>query len=121
MIMIRITMRTLLEKQKEVLQTLLSMIKPTSMEKGCLSYKVFQDVENQNVFNLLEEWSTREDLDLHIKSARFGVLLGTRSLLHEPPIIQILTVSKSEGMRKVNALRAKKKPVFSMKMQQGDV
>ena len=65
MIFVRITMHVLPDKQLEVTQTLLSMIEPTGKEEGCLSYSVFCDVEDKNVFNLPEEWKSREDLDNH--------------------------------------------------------
>jgi quinol monooxygenase YgiN len=106
-IIVRITMNTLLEKRTEVLQTLLSMIEPTENERGCLSCHVFRDIEDENVFSLIDEWKTREDLDRHIRSERFSVLLGTKSLLCEPPQIEIHTVSRSEGMETVNAARGK--------------
>ena len=61
MIIVRITMNVLPEKQLEVTQTLLSMIDPTGKEKGCLSYAVFCNIEDKNLFNLMEEWETRED------------------------------------------------------------
>ena len=48
---------------------------------------------------------TREDMDQHIRSDRFGVLLGTKTLLSEPPKIQIHTVSQSEGMEAIHAAR----------------
>ena len=96
-----------MEKQKEVMQTLISLIGPASREKGCLNYQVYQGIENRNVFSLLSEWNTREEMDHHIKSDRFGILLGTRSLLYEPPSIRIHTVSNSEGMEMVNTLRKK--------------
>lgn len=98
-------MNAIPEKQKEVMQTLLGMIEPTGRESGCLSYAVFCDIEDKNLFNLLEEWETREDLDAHIRSQRFGVLLGSKTLLCEPPTIQINTVSRSEGMEAVHAVR----------------
>ena len=107
MIIVRITMNVLLEKQKEVTQTLLSMIETAGKEKGCLSYDVFCDIEGKTVFNLIEEWETREDLDLHIRSERFSVLLGTKSLLTKPLEMKIHTVSHSEGAEVVNALRGK--------------
>ena len=106
MIVVRITMNVLPEKQLEVTQTLLSMIEPTGKEAGCLSYAVFCDIEDKNRFSLLEEWETREDMDLHIRSYRFGVLLGTKTLLSEPPKIQIHTVSQSEGMETIHEVRA---------------
>ncbi len=105
MIITRITLKALMEKRTEMMQTLISMIAPAGKEKGCLSYDVFCDIETNAVFNLFEEWETREDLDRHIRSERFSVLLGTKSLLAKPPEMKIHTVSHSEGMGVVNALR----------------
>ena len=108
MIIVSITMTARPEKQKEVMQTLLSMIEPTLQEKGCLSYQVFQDIEDENVFSLVKEWETREDLDHHMRSDRFGVLLGTKILLNEQQSIQIHTISHSEGIEAVHAARGKR-------------
>jgi len=90
------------------MQTLLSMIGPTENESGCLGCHLSRDVENNNVFNLTEEWATRENLEEYIKSDRFSVLLGTKSLLCEPQQIEIHTVSRSEGMEAVKTARGKK-------------
>ena len=108
MIIVRIVMNALPEKQKEVMQTLVSMIEPTGKEKGCRSYEVFRDIEDKNVFGLIEVWETRDDLKHHMRSDRFGVLLGIKSLLCEPSKIRIYTVSHSEGMEAIHAARANK-------------
>ena len=108
MIIVGITMNVLIEKRTEVMQTLLSMIEPTENEKGCQSCQIFRGIEDQNVFSLIEEWETRQDLDDHIRSDRFSVLLGTKSLLCEPQQIEIHTVSQSEGMEVIHAARNKK-------------
>ena len=107
MIVVRITMHVIPEKQKELVQTILSMI--DSMEKvaGCLSYALFCNLEDRNLLNLLEEWQTRKDLDQHLRSDMFGVLLGTKSLLTEPHGIQIHTIHQSEGMEAVYTARSK--------------
>ena len=105
MIVVRIAMNVLPEKQKELVQTILSMIGPMENEAGCLSYALFCNIENKNLLNLLEEWQTRKDLDRHLKSEMFSVLLGTKSLLCDPSQIQIHTVSHSERMESVNATR----------------
>jgi len=107
-IIVRITMDVFLDKQTEVMQTLLSMIEPTENARRCLSFHAFRDIEDKNGFDLIAEWETREDLDNYLRSARFSVLLGTKSLLCEPPQIQIHTVSHSEGMESVNAARGKR-------------
>ena len=108
MIIVRITMNALIEKRTEVMQTLLSMIQPTENGRGCLSCHVLRDIEDENVFSLIQVWKTRRDLDDHMKSTRFSVLLGTKSLLCEPQQIEIHTVSQSEGMETVNAARTKR-------------
>lgn len=95
------------EKQKEVLQTLLSMIEEPGNEKGCLSYGVFSDIEDPNIFNLISQWETRQHLDHHMRSERFSVLLGTKSLLSEPLGIHIYTVTASEGVESVDSFRKK--------------
>ena len=103
------SMNTLPEKQKEVLQTLLSLIETPEKEMGCLSYGIYCDIEDRNLFNLISEWETRQHLDHHMESDRFSVLLGTKSLLCEPLKIQILSVSESEGIEAVDSVRKNNK------------
>lgn len=105
MIVVRIHMNVIPEKQKELVQTLLSMIAVMEKEAGCLSYALFGHMEDRNLLNLLEEWQTREALDHHLRSEMFSAFLGTRSLLTEPHSIRIYTVQQSEGMEAVHAAR----------------
>jgi len=107
MIVVRITMYVIPEKQKELVQTLLSMIGPMEKEAGCLNYALFCNMEDKNLLNLLEEWQTRKDLDNHLSSEMFGVFLGTKSLLIEPHGIDIYTVHQSEGMEAVYSVRGR--------------
>jgi quinol monooxygenase YgiN len=109
---IRTIMSVLPEKQKEVLQTLISMAGPTENEKGCLSFGIYGDIEDENIFNLISEWESRPHLNRHMRSDRFSVLLGTKSLLSEPMKVQIFTVSNTEGMEAVNTIRKKMKRIF---------
>jgi quinol monooxygenase YgiN len=106
-IIVMITMKPLMEKQTEMMQTLLSMIEKAVAEKGCLSYEGFCDIDGKTVFNLIEQWQTREDLERHIRSEIFSVLLGTKSLLAKPLEMKIHTVSHSEGAEVVDTLRGK--------------
>jgi quinol monooxygenase YgiN len=106
MIVLRVTLDVMPEKQLEVVQTLLSMIEPVGKEAGCLSYAVFCDIEDKNRFSMLGEWETREDLNQHFMSHRFGALLGTKSLLDNPMQIQVHTVSQSEGMEAIETARS---------------
>ena len=108
MIIVKTTMKVFQEKQLEVIQTLLSLIESVGGEPGCKSCCAFCDINDNHRLILLEEWETQKDLDRHIQSHRFGVLLGTRTLLCEPPQIQIHTVSRTRGMETVHAIRQNK-------------
>jgi quinol monooxygenase YgiN len=105
-------MNVRVEKRKEIMQTLLSMIESTRQEKGCLGYHVFQNIEDENSVSIIGEWETREDLDRHMRSDKFGILLGTKSLLKEKQEILIHTISHSEGMEDVNTVKGVKEPNF---------
>lgn len=105
MMVVRITMNVLPEKQKEVVQTLLSMMDPMERETGCLSYSLLCDMKDRNLLCVLEEWESREKLNHHLNSDIFGILLGTKSLLCQPHGIQIYTVQQAEGMNAVRAAR----------------
>lgn len=107
MIIVRIILNSLPEKQKEVLQTLLSMIEPPTNGNGLLCYDIYQDIEDDTVFKLMSEWKTRRHVNSHLSSDRFDVLLGIRSLLCKPVDVQIFTVSQVEGIEAVSAVREK--------------
>ncbi len=106
MILLRIIMNVQPEKQKEVLQTLLSMAGPMKKEKGCLSYSLAYDEKDHNKLFLLEEWENREKLNHHLNSEIFSVLLGIKSLLCKPHGIHIDMVQQVEGMNAVLAVRS---------------
>ena len=95
------------EKHLELKQTLSSLVAPAGRETGCLSYGVSCDIEDRNRFSLMQSWETRDLLDHHIRSDRFGVLLGTKSLLSRPPRIEIYTILQAEGMEAIVAIRDK--------------
>jgi quinol monooxygenase YgiN len=97
------------EKQKEVLQTLLSLMNPPEKERGCLSYSILCDIEDNNVFNLISEWKTSQHLEHYMISDRFSVLLGTKSFLWEPMKIQIYTATDAEGIDAAKTVRARLK------------
>ena len=105
MVIVIIKMNVLPEKCLELKQTLLALIEPARKDKGCLSHNVLQDLENDNGLSLIEVWESREDLDHRLRSDKFTVLMGTRSLLSRPPEITMNEVSHSSGWEAVEAVR----------------
>jgi quinol monooxygenase YgiN len=89
----RITVRR--EKRKELLQTLCAIVEQVRKESGCLKAGVYQDLENENDFLLLEEWATQKDSVDHVRSDIFTLLIGAESLMSRPMEIGIHTVCRS--------------------------
>ena len=108
MMIVRMTFNAHPEKHLEVLQTLLSLIESVREGPGCRSCCAFCDIDDKNRFSLLGEWETEKDMENHIQSYQFGVLLGTKTLLSEPLRIRIHKVSQTWGMDAVRVLRQKK-------------
>ncbi len=86
------------DRRNDLLETMRGMLEPARVERGCLSYRLYEDVENRNAFVLLEEWTTQEDLERHISKDTQRWLLSLMDLLSEPPELRFNTVSHSAGM-----------------------
>ena len=75
----RITVRP--EHRKELCQTISSLIPPLKSEKGCLTYRFYEEAGDENTFVLIGEWETPDAWNKHLNSDNFAVLLGSISLL----------------------------------------
>ena len=86
------------EKRRDLVETMRGMLEPARVERGCLSYRLYEDVEDRNAFILVEEWKTQEDLENHIRTDNQRQLLALMDLLSEHPELQFNTVSHTAGM-----------------------
>ena len=93
MIAVTISMEVPQEKTREFLQTILLIIKSMRREKGCLGYHFYHDMEDENKFRLVGKWAKQEDMNNHLRSDTFSVLLGSMNLLQESPDIRFYEVS----------------------------
>ncbi|HEX3035677.1 MAG TPA: antibiotic biosynthesis monooxygenase, partial [Thermodesulfobacteriota bacterium] len=71
------------------------------VQPGCISCYFYQDVENENAFILVEEWTTRETLEGHIREKNYRKLLALMDFLSEPPQVKFNTISSTQGMEYV--------------------
>ena len=84
MILFIIHMRVPDGKRKELSQTITSLISSIRMENGCGRCDFFNDMKDENILYMLEEWKTEENFDAHRQSECFKVLRGAMHLLQEP-------------------------------------
>jgi quinol monooxygenase YgiN len=86
------------ERRSDLLETMRGMLEPARVERGCLSYRLYEDIENRNTFVLLEEWATQEDLERHISKDNQRRILALMDLLSEQPELWFNTVTHTAGM-----------------------
>jgi len=84
------------------------MLEPTRDEPGCISYCLYEDIENKNFFTLVEEWKTRVDLETHVRTDNYRRLLVLMNLLRVPPKLRFSTVSRTTEMELLRELAHKK-------------
>jgi quinol monooxygenase YgiN len=93
------------ERRSDLLETMRGMLEPARVERGCMSYRLYEDVENRNAFVLVEEWETQKDLERHIRAENQQRLLTLMDLLSEQPELRFNTVSHTEGLDLIEDIR----------------
>ena len=74
----------------EIIQTLQGVSEKVKKIKGCTNVHVYRDIQDENIFFLVEEWQIQRDLEEHAKSDVFAALRGTKGLLIKPPEIKFM-------------------------------
>lgn len=79
--MIKVVARSIIKEGclTEALQLYRLLIDKTVQEKDCISYELFQELENPNHLTLIEEWTDLEALKRHTETAHFIDLVGKLS------------------------------------------
>jgi quinol monooxygenase YgiN len=77
----------------ELAQTVSEIVNTTRKKKGWKSSHFYRDIESDNGFSLVEEWETQADLDSHLRSNEWRVLIGAVRFLCKQPEIKLNTVA----------------------------
>jgi quinol monooxygenase YgiN len=109
MIAFKITVDINTENQREFMQTAELVMKKTRKEKGCLSCRLVKDTEDEQIFLLMAEWKTKEDLLRHIRSNSFGALSGALDLLSNRTETKINSISSTQGIEALTEVREQNK------------
>ena len=68
-------------KRRELEQTLSSLATDIRNVKGCISHHAYQDLENENIFSLIQEWESKETLETFLRSELFHIFGGAAAIL----------------------------------------
>ena len=74
----------------EIVQTLQGIADKVKKIEGCINVYVYKDINDENIFFLVEGWLKQRNLEEHTKSDLYAALLGTRVLLTKPLEIKFM-------------------------------
>jgi quinol monooxygenase YgiN len=84
-----ITLHGRSEKRMEILQTIKGIKEQLDKKTRCRQVKIYQDIDDENTFFLVEDWLSEHDLDEYLSSGLFKVLLGLNPILEEPLEVKV--------------------------------
>ena len=93
------------EKRDDAIRTLRLIMGPTQAQLSCISCRLYQDVEDENLVSLVQEWESREALETHIRSNDYRNVLAVMELASEPPEIKFVESLKTNGMELIEEIR----------------
>jgi quinol monooxygenase YgiN len=96
------------EKQKAALELLHSLIGPMHVMPGCIRYRIYQDLENENRLVMEQKWESEGALHRFIRSNTYLKILELIELSSQPPEIIFNTISNIGGIELVESLRGEK-------------
>jgi quinol monooxygenase YgiN len=91
--------------REEMMKIFWLLLGPVRAEPGCQGCRLYEEVGNEDVLLYVEEWETREDLERHMRSARYERLLAIMEASARPPILRYDVVSCSQGLEYLEAVR----------------
>jgi quinol monooxygenase YgiN len=106
--MILSTVRVVISPRErpEVLRILRVFMGHTTARTGCAGFSVSQDLTNHEVITISDRWITRDDLDAHVRSAEYRLLLAVIDLSVTPPEISFDELQHLGGLDLVHAVRS---------------
>ena len=105
--MITVTLRIKVshKRRQDVMNSARLIPEPTRIQSGCISCRLYQDLDEPDAVFLVEEWESREKLDHHFNSEQYRIILSLMEASDQFPEIKINTVSKMEGLEAIEAVR----------------
>ena len=94
------------KKRGEALKILRSMAEQSRFEPGCLSSRIYGDLQEKNVLMLEEVWRTQEDLEIHMRSDEYLNLLLVLEMALKQPEVRFDTISSSTGIETIEKARS---------------
>lgn len=105
MILVTLSVFAPVGRRDEMVEVFWLLLGPVRVEPGCLGCAVYEGACDRDAVLYVEEWETPEQLERHMRSARYEVLLSVMESSARPPVLRYHTVSGSKGLEYLQAVR----------------
>jgi quinol monooxygenase YgiN len=104
---VRTAIRLLIPENKwpEALMSLNSVIELTRLEQGCISCRLYRDLQEEGALMLEQIWSSQRDLERHLRTDRFHTVLLVVEMASEYPEIRFDVIAHTSGMETIRRIR----------------
>ena len=93
------------EKVREAAQILSSMAERARFRSGCISSRVYHDVQEKCVIMIEEVWMSQEELERHLQSVEYRNVLLVLEMAVENPEIRFTPFAHSTGLETIENAR----------------
>ena len=94
------------EKAREALEILRSITERTKVEPGCISCRIYRDVQEEHGIMIEELWRSQEELERHLRSSDYRSVLLVIEMSKGPPEIRFSVISESSGVETIEKARS---------------
>jgi quinol monooxygenase YgiN len=105
--MILATVRMMIPRRSHdgVLKILRSVAGQSRIRLGCLSSRIYKDVEEDTAIVYEELWRSEEDLEYYLRSDEYSRLLLVMEMALQSPEVSFNTISRSSGIEMIEKAR----------------
>ena len=92
------------DKRAELVRVGQTVAAASCVEPGCMSYRLYQDTDNENAFVFVEEWESDAALQQHFASSHVAEFLqAIRATIVAPPDVKFHSIASSRDLADVTS------------------
>jgi len=92
-------------KRDEALKILRLTAERCWIRPGCLSCRIYEDVQERDVLMFEEKWSSKEDLERHLRSDEYYKVLLVMEMATEHPEVNFSEIARTTGLEMIEKSR----------------
>jgi quinol monooxygenase YgiN len=91
-------------RREDLVRIAQAVARASREEKGCLSYRIYEDTEIENEFVFVEEWESQQALQRHFGTPHIAQFMrAVPAAVTAPPDVKFHTIASTVDLADLNA------------------